>query len=175
MKYLALFILFFGLFSCEKKSNTPTLPEVLETQLIHSHSKAEWFVPINDALKGLTVEQANWRDSTENHSIAQLASHLLFWNKRLMNSFQGKEEGEFQGKNTETFADLDSATWMSTLQELDQVMLTLEKETASASPEKLEGWVTTIGNIASHNAYHTGQILYIRKMKGWWDPAQGVQ
>jgi hypothetical protein len=27
----------------------------------------------------------------------------------------------------------------------------------------------------TRNAYHTGQIIYIRKMKGNWDPAKGVK
>jgi len=30
-------------------------------------------------------------------------------------------------------------------------------------------------SVAAHNAYHTGQILYIRRAKGWWDPAKGVK
>jgi len=34
---------------------------------------------------------------------------------------------------------------------------------------------STIAHIGTHNAYHTGQILYVRKMKGWWDPEKGVK
>ena len=36
-------------------------------------------------------------------------------------------------------------------------------------------WAATLGRIATHNAYHTGQILLLRKMQGAWDPAKGVK
>ncbi|MEP6937737.1 MAG: hypothetical protein ABI871_06680, partial [Chthoniobacterales bacterium] len=29
--------------------------------------------------------------------------------------------------------------------------------------------------ISTHNAYHTGQILYVRKLQGSWNPANGVK
>ncbi|OOG76413.1 DinB family protein [Algoriphagus sp. A40] len=175
MNKLFPFLFILLLFCCQEKVPEGNIRSVLEEQLINSHSKAEWFVPINNAVKGLSVEQANWKDSTENHSIAQLTSHLLFWNRRLLNSFQGNKEEEYKGKNTETFSQLDSTTWAKTVEELDLVMKTWESEVTKASDEQLKEWTTSIANISSHNAYHTGQILYIRKMKGWWDASQGVQ
>jgi uncharacterized damage-inducible protein DinB len=33
----------------------------------------------------------------------------------------------------------------------------------------------TIAHISAHNAYHTGQIIIIRKLQGSWDPAKGVK
>ncbi|TDQ18461.1 DinB family protein [Algoriphagus boseongensis] len=175
MKNLFYFLAIMLLVSCQKTENENNLHLFLEGQLLNSHSKAEWFVPMNDALKGLSLEQANWKDSSENHSIAQLASHLLFWNKRLLYSYQGQNVEEFEGDNRETFAQLDSLTWSTTLKELDQVMIDWEAEVASAEDKQLADWTTTIANISAHNAYHTGQIIYIRKMKGWWDSSQGVQ
>ena len=38
----------------------------------------------------------------------------------------------------------------------------------NGSEEQLSKWSDDIMNIAAHNAYHAGQILYIRKQKGWW-------
>lgn len=29
--------------------------------------------------------------------------------------------------------------------------------------------------MGTHNAYHTGQIIYIRKQQGWWDEKKGVK
>jgi hypothetical protein len=45
----------------------------------------------------------------------------------------------------------------------------------AADENKLAKWYSTIAHIGTHNAYHTGQILYIRKMKGWWDDNNGVK
>ena len=32
-----------------------------------------------------------------------------------------------------------------------------------------------IAHVGAHNAYHIGQILYVRKLQGVWDPAKGVE
>jgi hypothetical protein len=55
---------------------------VLLHQLKTTHSVKEWFVPVNIALEGVTAKQAMWNDSSGNHSVGQLAYHLLFWNKQ---------------------------------------------------------------------------------------------
>lgn len=175
MKKLLLLSFTLLIFSCGKKESTPSIQELITEQLKNSHSNSDWFVSFNQAVKGLTVDQANWKDSTENHSISQLSSHLLFWNKRILKAFKKENIEEFEGENTETFALLDSVTWKKTKGDLDQVMFELEEAVANATPEQLEGWTSSLANVASHNAYHTGQILYIRKMKGWWDSSQGVQ
>jgi len=41
--------------------------------------------------------------------------------------------------------------------------------------EKLALNATLISHISTHNAYHTGQILYFRKIQGSWNPANGVK
>ena len=51
----------------------------------------------------------------------------------------------------------------------------LEKLVAAADEKTLQSWAPTLGRIATHNAYHTGQILLLRKMQGAWDPAKGVK
>jgi hypothetical protein len=33
----------------------------------------------------------------------------------------------------------------------------------------------TIANICTHNAYHIGQIVYVRKLQGSWNPDKGVK
>ena len=50
-----------------------TLKAVLLEQLRSTHNKAEWFVPANTAVAGLTPAQASWTDKSGNHSVGQLA------------------------------------------------------------------------------------------------------
>ena len=45
----------------------------------------------------------------------------------------------------------------------------------NADEKKLAGWYSTIAHIGTHTAYHTGQVIYIRKMKGWWNDENGVK
>ncbi len=154
---------------------TPTLKSVLLAQLKETHNQEEWFVPVRIAIEGLTSEQASWKDNTENHSIAQLVNHLIFWNEQQLAKFKGENPTPFNGDNKETFAGLDQAAWDASVKQIDEVMSAWEKAIQEADEAKLAKWASTIAKISTHNAYHTGQIIYIRKLKGNWDPAKGVK
>ena len=154
---------------------SPTLKSVLLEQLKETHNKEAWFVPVKIAIEGLTVEQAAWKDETDNHSIAQLVNHLIFWNKQQLAKFKGENATPFNGDNKETFAGVDRTSWEASVKELDELLASWEKAIEAADDAKLAKWYSTIARISTHNAYHTGQIIYIRKMKGNWDPAKGVK
>ncbi|HEY5822789.1 MAG TPA: DinB family protein [Cyclobacteriaceae bacterium] len=162
----------------QNTSDTPGSPvtkEILLQQLKNTHTAKDWFVPVNPALEGLTSEQAMWRDSSGNHSIGQLAYHLAFWNERQLAKFNEQPESDFSGNNEETFTSFNQADWDKTVNKVDSVMDALEKAVSAADEKKLKDWYPILANISVHNAYHTGQIIYIRKMKGWWDPEKGVK
>jgi hypothetical protein len=82
---------------------------------------------------------------------------------------------KFGGSNDETFNALDQAKWDEVRQSFDKVLTELEKLVAAADEKTLQSWAPTLGRIATHNAYHTGQIIILRKMQGAWDPAKGVK
>jgi hypothetical protein len=152
-----------------------TLRSILLHELETTHNKADWFVPISVAVDGLTPEQANWQPANGGHSAGQLTYHLLFWNRLNLERLQGKSSGNFTGNNDETFTKFDDKQWSDTVRQLDQVMTDLEKLVASADDKKLESIATTIANICTHNAYHVGQIVYVRKLQGSWNPEKGVK
>lgn len=54
-------------------------------------------------------------------------------------------------------------------------MLGLEAEIEKADDEKLVKIAETVANTATHNAYHTGQIIFARKLQGSWNPENGVK
>lgn len=148
---------------------------VLLHQLKTTHSEKEWFVPIKTALEGVTVEQAMWNDNSGNHSVGQLAHHLLFWNKRQLEKINGQPESEFSGNNDETFTKFNEAEWAQVVTQLDSVLTAFENAIQDADEAKLKEWYPTIANISAHNAYHTGQIIFVRKLQGSWDPEMGVK
>ena len=158
-----------------QNDSTPTLRSILLEQLKTTHNVKDWFVPPTLAVAGLTADQANWKDNSENHSIAQLTTHLIFWNKQALDKFQGIKADAFSGDNKETFSPVDEKSWAETTQRLDSVLTALEKVVQNADEKQLEAIASTVAHIGTHNAYHTGQILYIRKMKGWWDDNNGVK
>ena len=151
-----------------------TLRSILLHELHTTHNKADWFVPINTAVEGLTAAQASWQPPHGGHSSGQLTYHLLFWNRQNLQSLQGQTP-KAPSNNDETFTKFDDKQWADTVKQLDQVMTDLEKLVESADDQKLATMATTIANTCTHNAYHVGQIVYVRKLQGSWNPAKGVQ
>lgn len=160
----------------QTKPQTPaTLRSVLLHELHTTHTEADWFVPISTAVDGLTAEQASWQPANGGHSAGQLTYHLLFWNRLNLERLSGKTKGNFSGNNDETFEKFDNKQWADTVKQLDEVMTELEKLVESSDDKKLAEIAPTIGNICTHNAYHIGQIVYVRKLQGSWNPEKGVK
>jgi uncharacterized damage-inducible protein DinB len=172
----ALLILSASLFAVGQNAKTPaTLRSILLDQLRTTHNKNDWFVGINTAVAGLTADQANWSDGHGNHSVGQLAYHILYWDQRNLAKFKGEAPAKYSGNNDETFTQFDTKNWADTVRQLDEVMTEWEKAVESADENKLEEWAPVIARIGTHNAYHIGQIVFVRKEQGSWDAAKGVK
>jgi len=177
-KLVALILLSLPLvaFCQDKQPPTPTtLRGVLLEQLKTTHNNKDWFVTANVAVEGLTAEQASWTDGKGNHSIGQLANHLVFWNTDALARMKGQPRPKFSGNNDETFNDFDTKKWNDTVQQLDKVMTDLEKFTETADEKTLAKNASTLAHIGTHNAYHMGQMIYIRRLQGSWNPENGVK
>lgn len=159
----------------EKKPKPTNLRDVLLAELRSTHNSEEWFVPANVSVKDLTAEQASWTDGKGNHSVGQLAHHLVFWNRQSLARLKGETPEKFSGNNEETFDKFDSKAWNETVQQLDQVLTDLEKWVETADEAKLKEQAQLFTRISTHNAYHIGQIIYVRKEQGSWDPKNGVK
>jgi len=177
MKKLAIFLLLTLPLSAMAQGNKAptTLRGVLLEQLRSTHSEEDWFVPAKIAVDGLTAEQAKWIPGKDAHSVGQLANHLLFWNTRELAQFKGEKAQPYSGNNDETFNNFDAAQWAETVKRLDAVLAEWEKAVEAADDQKLAANASLIAHIGAHNAYHLGQIIYVRKLQGSWDPAKGVK
>jgi uncharacterized damage-inducible protein DinB len=175
-RIVSLLILSLSLHAFGQDAKGPTtLRGVLLEQLRTTHNVKEWFVPANTAVEGLTAEQAKWTDGSGNHSVGQLANHLIFWNSQELAKFKGEQPAKFSGNNDETFNSFDSKQWNATVKQLDEVLTEWENAVQAADDKKLQAWASTIAHIGTHNAYHIGQIVYVRKLQGSWDPTKGVK
>ncbi|PYX42767.1 MAG: DinB family protein [Acidobacteria bacterium] len=176
MKKLIFSVLLLLSFCANGQTSKPvTLRSILLEQLRTTHNEKDWFVTIDGAVEGLTAEQASWKDGSGNHSVGQLTNHLLFWNRRELAKFKGEPEQKFSGNNDETFNNFDAKKWNDTVKQLDEVMSQLEKLVETADDKKLEGWASEIAHIGAHNAYHVGQMIFVRKLQGSWNPEKGVK
>lgn len=170
---VALLVFVVPVFGQDKKATN--LREVLLAELKSTHNSEEWFVPANIAVKGLTAEQAKWTDGKGNHSVGQLAYHLVFWNRQSLAKLKGEKPEKFSGNNDDTFNNFDEKSWSETVQQLDQVLTDLEKWIETADEAKLKENAQLFTHLSTHNAYHIGQIIYVRKEQGSWDPKNGVK
>jgi uncharacterized damage-inducible protein DinB len=152
-----------------------TLKAVLLQQLRSTHNKAEWFVPANTAVAGLTPAQASWTDKSGNHSVGQLANHLIFWDRQSLAKFKGETPAKYNGNNDETFNSFDAKSWDETVKQLDQVLTDWEQAVEAADDAKVAKFASLIAHVGTHNAYHIGEIVYARKLQGVWDPSKGVK
>jgi len=164
-----------------------SIKQILQDQFNNCYEENGWFVALKNALANVTVEQALWKADGFDHSVWEAAYHLTFWNERWLKRYR-KEPLE-PGKNitiAETFQAPENPTeadWQAALEKLYSVMdawknilenITEEKLAEQVSERYEAPWSAPLANINMHNAYHTGQIVVIRKLQGSWDAAKGV-
>ncbi|MEN0048555.1 MAG: DinB family protein [Bacteroidota bacterium] len=154
--------------SCSNHSNKAAVKALLIEQLENTHTKQDWFVPAKTAMEGLSYEQASLKDSTDNHSIIEIVSHLIFWNERILKAFKEEEVSDFDNNNEVTFEDYKELDWTNSVMKLDSIQAEWQQAVKDATYNQIEVWSSEISNMAAHTAYHTGQIIYIRKQHGWW-------
>ena len=159
----------------QNKKPPTTLRGVLLEQLRTTHNEEDWFVPASTAVQGLTAEQAKWSPGNGAHSVGQLAYHLWFWNTTELAHFKGEKAPAFSGNNDETFNDFNAAQWDDLQKKLNQVLTDWERAVETADDQKIAENASLIAHVGAHNAYHIGQIIYVRKLQGVWDPSKGVK
>ncbi|HYM19756.1 MAG TPA: DinB family protein [Candidatus Kapabacteria bacterium] len=157
-----------------------TTKSLLIAQFSATLDQENWFVPLEKAIAGLTAAEAAWRDGSANHSVWQITNHIYFWNERYYFRFKGTPLPSIEITNDETFENKSDADWQATINNLHTMMNRWRELLQSADESKFdepftEGkpdtWAEVISDINIHTAYHTGQILYVRKQQGKWNPA----
>lgn len=160
--------------------------QTLLKQFDRCYDENGWFVAVRNAIEGVTVEQAAWKpEGSDDNCIWELLSHITYYNHAYLERFKGIEFEYDVENNDQTFStgEYTEADWQADVARFDAVMLEwrslIERadESKFAEPVPTNAtriWTELIADINVHNAYHGGQILLLRKMKGSWDPSRGV-
>ncbi|MFJ7661123.1 DinB family protein [Lysinibacillus sp. NPDC097162] len=152
------------------------LKDVLSDQLLANANDPSWYVPLTEAVKNLTEEEASWKVSEESNSIAEIVQHLLYWNETWQTRYKENSIHAVQavGSNDSTFTISENKTFVELQQQLLTVLLYWQELLSEQQLEsEVKGyfnanWWQVLGNVTTHNAYHIGQIVYIRKMQKSW-------
>ena len=151
------------------------LAELLEK----AHADDPWHGPsVADTLDGLTAEQAAAHPIPGAHSIWELVLHLAAWQGEATRRLEGNapalpEEGDWPA-----VGEISETAWQSALERLDathgRLLETLARLTdadldragGSLSDRALGTGVTyrtMVVGVLQHAAYHSGQIVVLRK------------
>jgi len=163
------------------------IKDLLIDQFASCYDENVWFVALRNALEGITAEEAAWSPAGSDKSVWKVLTHLNYYNDSWLIRFRGGEFEHAEGMtNDDTFAvpdapdDATLATeiarmetimngWRDELTKADEAKFTAAVSAANESP-----WRSIISDINTHNAYHAGQILLLRKLRGTWDASKGV-
>ncbi|WP_175615873.1 DinB family protein [Piscibacillus halophilus] len=147
---------------------------VLINQLLANANDRSWYASFEETVEGISNQEAFWKPEEESHSIAEIVQHLIYWNEVWQVRFEKSNFHSVQSMkdNAASFLLEDNISFTELKEKLLEILLRWEK---MLSDDKLESrvdgfpveaeWWALIGNAATHNAYHIGQINYIRKMK----------
>lgn len=151
--------------------------EILYDQFIACYNEEGWFMPLKIALEGLTEEQFAWKESANLHSIRQLVDHLLFWNERYLMRLKDVPliALKIEKDNDPTFNMYDSLSKDELIEktykvfdEISGILKDISEDKLDQNafkdfPENTDKWWEVLENITTHNTFHIGQIVFIRK------------
>jgi uncharacterized damage-inducible protein DinB len=151
--------------------------DVLLDQLLANANDPSWYLPFSDSIKRLSEEQAFWKPNEESNSIAEIVQHLLYWNQTWQTRYQKSHVDAVPsiGDNKNSFIIPENHTFADLKKQLLEVLLFWQELLHEEKVEsKVNGfsenvkWWEVLGNVSTHNAYHIGQIIYIRKLQNSW-------
>ncbi|MGE7591066.1 DinB family protein [Peribacillus sp. NPDC101480] len=151
--------------------------DIISDQFLANANDPSWYKPFSESVENLTEEQALWKPSKDSNSIAEIAQHLIYWNQTWQTRYEKSNVDAVSsiGDNNRSFLSTEYMCFNDLKKILLEVLLKWEglltnekiESDVIGFPEKVKWW-QILGNATTHNAYHIGQIIYIRKLQNSW-------
>jgi uncharacterized damage-inducible protein DinB len=151
--------------------------DLLLSLLDSTYDQESWYAPFREAIEGLTAEQATWKPSGKaTKTIWENVNHLTYYKERLAANLEGREwTHPLDGDETFhlTHPSSDDQEWKKLVERSETAQRKLRQALSSISDKELDqqSLEKKLLDIMLHDAYHTGQIIQLRKMQGSW-PSQ---
>ncbi|WP_417897731.1 DinB family protein [Bacillus haimaensis] len=148
--------------------------DLLLTVLDSTFDKESWYAPFHHAIKGLTAEQAIWKPSgEETKTIWEYVNHLIYYKERLAANLEEREwTNNLDGNDTFYLTNQtnDDKEWKKVVERSEKAQRNLRQVLSKISDQELnqKSLEGKLLDIMLHDAYHTGQIIQLRKMQGTW-------
>lgn len=139
-------------------------------------------IPIARALPDITLELAGQQIDVLPYTIYQLVQHMNYWQDFMLAHLEGgnpQRPGSVQESWPDESAPADEAALRNAighlLQGVDRAVAIAQTaqldEPLAHFPGETKGGL--LRNIASHNSYHLGEIVLLRRLHGAWPPPGG--
>ncbi len=159
----------------------PGRVELLGQMREFAWNREGWFVPLEEALRGLTAREAAWQPPGGGLTIWQTLRDLNYWNAYMLRQITGAPPDAPDLENEETFGPPgnpdDEDGWQAEIARARQLAGELRAALANLSESELDRPLADMGTAAAslgawlmHDAYHTGQIILLRRLQGAWPP-----
>lgn len=142
-----------------------------------------WHPPLKDAVDGLDHRGALWRPHKDAHNIWELLNHLICYKDRFLCRLEEKEFEPEITDNEQTFQRGIGSTeeeWQTRITHLAHIQSVIRNKVASIADPGLDQplpdapILNQLLSLASHDSYHTGQIMFLRKLQGSWPQQREV-
>ena len=142
-------------------SNRDLLLKILDD----AYERKAWHgTNLRGSLRGVTAETALWRPARDRHNIWELAIHCAYWKYTVRRRLTGEKRGSFPRKGSNWLPPGDD--WQKDLRLLGDEHRALRSAIANARAAQLVKQERLIYGVAAHDAYHTGQIQLIKRLRG---------
>ncbi|MET3549291.1 putative damage-inducible protein DinB [Paenibacillus favisporus] len=144
----------------------------------------DWYPPLVPALEGVTAEEAAWKPEGEAvNSIWENVNHLLYYKEYHLQRMRGENPDFKASSNDETFSNVEDGdeAWQKTVDRLKKVHGEIRSFLSGLSDSELNApfpnrpLASLIHSLMMHDAYHTGQIIMLRKLKGSWPASRNSE
>ena len=153
--------------------------DMVRRSLSRAMSGSEAHIQPARALEGLGWEEAGQRVTGIPQTIYQLVNHMIYWQRWTLEWLDGMDPplpehaplGWPGGEGPK-----DEAEWERTVKELLDGLEELSRGCRENELFSVQGdWsaLDMLNSIVSHNSYHLGQIVSIRRMLKTWPPPSG--
>ena len=147
-----------------------------------AYDRSSWHgTNLRGSLRGMTVEEADWRPAPGRHSIWELVVHCAYWKYAARRQILGEPKGTFPYPGSDFFPRPDPASsepaervWAADLEVLASMHKSLRAAIAGLSPEELAGpargrrnrrMLDIAAGVAAHDLYHAGQIQLLKRLR----------
>lgn len=136
----------------------------------YSYLHDDWVNPLEEALAGVTAEQARWEPEPGSNGIWRIVLHLAVWNENMVQRVEtGEKSRPAEGAWPPLPEVQDEEAWEGSKKRLWDAEESLRTTIASVPWEKIENSPYGLPDLLcriTHNGYHLGQITKLRECMG---------